>query len=241
MGDTQTTRDASSVASLDGVRARLERSKHHIQVLVNAQREIEGFKPGEIKIIPNRQPPEIHEDGRVAVYSDVIDLGEPISDDQWAIRLGEAVYNIRACLDYLVYELALLDSGTEQNGTQFLIESKPKNFESKKGSYLWGLSAEHFSKIEDLQPFNGGSLLAQLADLSNPDKHRRLTTINTNNQATITGKTQAIAPDGQLITLQFDPKRVIALSDGRLVVPLLTEILSHANSIVEMFESDFDG
>src|SRR5262249_11398095 len=36
-----------------------------------------------------------------------------------SILIGEVVYNLRAALDYLVYELAILDSGSIQDGTQF--------------------------------------------------------------------------------------------------------------------------
>src|SRR5580704_81891 len=42
-------------------------------------------------------------------------------DSLFGILLGEIVYNLRAALDYLVFELARHDSGAVQAGTQFPI------------------------------------------------------------------------------------------------------------------------
>jgi hypothetical protein len=44
------------------------------------------------------------------------------------IRVGEVCYNFRSALDYLIFELAKLDSGVEQGGTQFPIMDSPKDF-----------------------------------------------------------------------------------------------------------------
>src|SRR5262245_10356953 len=44
------------------------------------------------------------------------------------ILIGEAVYNLRAALDYLVFTLARIDSGRFQDGTQFPIEDRPQTF-----------------------------------------------------------------------------------------------------------------
>jgi hypothetical protein len=46
--------------------------------------------------------------------------------EEISIVVGEICYNLRAALDYLVYELARLDSGCIQNGTQFPIEYKKR-------------------------------------------------------------------------------------------------------------------
>ena len=39
-----------------------------------------------------------------------------------AVVVSDIIHNLRATLDYIVYELALSDSGKVQDGTQFLIE-----------------------------------------------------------------------------------------------------------------------
>jgi len=46
--------------------------------------------------------------------------------EQIGILVGEICYNLRASLDYLVYELAILDSGAVQDNTQFPIYDKEK-------------------------------------------------------------------------------------------------------------------
>lgn len=95
---------------------------------------------------------------------------------------GDIVHNLRAALDYLVYELSLLDSkGQVKDGTQFPIEdvkSNPKNparcFDGRRTSYLKGLSDAHAAAIELLQPYNGVEWTETLRDISNLDKHRTL-------------------------------------------------------------------
>jgi hypothetical protein len=52
------------------------------------------------------------------------------------ILVGEVCYHLRSALDYLVYELALLDSGVEQKGTQFLSRTTRTNFaETRLGDW----------------------------------------------------------------------------------------------------------
>lgn len=48
------------------------------------------------------------------------------------ILFGEIAYNLRNALDYLVFELARLDSGSVQDKTQFPIENSRDNFRGWK-------------------------------------------------------------------------------------------------------------
>ncbi|MCH8188130.1 MAG: hypothetical protein IIB66_05415, partial [Proteobacteria bacterium] len=91
------------------------------------------------------------------------------------ILVGEITYNLRAALDYLVYELARLDSGEVKNGTQFPIEDTEDGFKRKRNAFLKGVSDKHVAIIESLQPYSGCDWTRILRDLSNPDKHRQLT------------------------------------------------------------------
>lgn len=92
-----------------------------------------------------------------------------------SILIGEICYNLRSALDYLVYELAILDSSKRQDGTQFPIDDTPEKFSKHKRSWLKGLNSNHVAAIEKLQPYNGADWARILRDLSNPDKHRLLT------------------------------------------------------------------
>jgi hypothetical protein len=101
-----------------------------------------------------------------------------------AVIVGEVIYNLRAALDYLVYELAWHDFGAEQHGTQFLIEKERINSKDPKRGFLArsktclaGLHQRHIDTLENLQPYKGCAWTKTLRDISNPDKHRRLTAV----------------------------------------------------------------
>jgi hypothetical protein len=94
-----------------------------------------------------------------------------------SVLVGEVVYNVRAALDYFVYELAFIDSGKPQRGTQFPIESTPEGFARRRKTFLKGVSDEHVALIERLQPHAGCQWTKILALLSNPDKHMHLTVL----------------------------------------------------------------
>lgn len=92
------------------------------------------------------------------------------------ILVGEIAQHLRACLDYLVYRLAILDTGSPQERTQFPIDKTPDRFRGKKPHpFLAGISAAHTAAIERLQPYNGVEWTKRLAAISNRDKHMDLT------------------------------------------------------------------
>ena len=93
-----------------------------------------------------------------------------------SILVGEIVYNLRAALDYLIYELAFLDSGVRQEKTQFPICEWPKSWGTKhtQEDMLRGLSDTHKGDIKLLQPFSSCEWTGKLQALSNPDKHKTL-------------------------------------------------------------------
>jgi hypothetical protein len=94
------------------------------------------------------------------------------------VLIGEICYNLRSALDYLVFELAKHDSGIAQDGTQFPIEDKRKNFKSRKKTWLKGINLGHIAAIERLQPYNGCDWTKALRELSNRDKHREFAQID---------------------------------------------------------------
>jgi len=71
------------------------------------------------------------------------------------ILTGEICYNLRGALDYLVYELARFDASVLQNGTQFPICDRKKDFDKTIKTKLKGLNSRHILSIEALQPFEG--------------------------------------------------------------------------------------
>lgn len=161
---------------LDGAYLRIERAKQHIADLAARESEFRAAYKKDLVV----QFDAATEVARIVLKRDV----PPI----FSVITGEAAYNLRAALDYLVAELSKLDSGKIRGGTKFPIEDSPKSFWGKvRGrtiqgckrtadrNPLKGLSDLHVAKIEGLQHYNGHAWLKTLREISNPDKHRELT------------------------------------------------------------------
>ena len=106
---------------------------------------------------------------------------------------GDAIQNLRASLDHLVWQLVLREGNRPGGWTKFPITTHINDFNSsvrapkdpkKRPSPLQGITVdgEAWTLIEEAQPYNGGELsknpahheLVILAFLSNTDKHRTL-------------------------------------------------------------------
>jgi hypothetical protein len=94
------------------------------------------------------------------------------------LAISDGVHNLRSAADYFVYELARIDSGTAQHGTQFPICDTKPAFDSVVKRHLRGVNQQHRGVIESLQPFRGCRWTRILREISNPDKHRTLTPIS---------------------------------------------------------------
>jgi hypothetical protein len=108
-----------------------------------------------------------------------------------SLTFGEVAYNVRSALDYLIYSIARANNnGVEVSGTQFPLEDSSSRYwarwtgtDAKTGKQV----ARTLNKIpqdvaKDLahyQPFAKCSWAELLRDISNPDKHRHLTTLST--------------------------------------------------------------
>ncbi len=102
-------------------------------------------------------------------------------DPDWGIDLGEIIYNIRCCLDYLVYQLAVehhrKDPPPNDREIQFPIYSPGRSFPYQKvGSWVGKDVADWLQSIQP-QPGTDWRELETLATLSNRDKHRRLAVV----------------------------------------------------------------
>lgn len=109
-----------------------------------------------------------------------------------SVWLGEALYNMRSALDYLVFTLAMVgNNGSPVQGTQFPIEDDMDRFNGrvtgrnatngeKMAAYLHKVPAPAIDRIRQLQPCASPpcNWTRLLRDLSNPDKHRYLTELH---------------------------------------------------------------
>lgn len=150
--------------SLEGAYLRVARAREHIESLDALCR---WFLPraeadGVAGMIGQMNPPYSH-------YSFVTNERLKI-----ALLFGETVHNLRAALDYLVYELAFKDSGVIQRGTKFPICDTPNDFAANWERWLPGVERKHVAAIYRLQPAGRSKWTRLLRLASNRDKHREL-------------------------------------------------------------------
>jgi hypothetical protein len=175
-----------------------------------------------------------------------------------AITAGEVVYNLRAALDYLVFELAILGSGEVNLRTQFPIEDKPEVFKARRRpdrrgrpNWLTGVDCAHCAAIEALQPYNGVNWTAFLRNLSNEDKHRTIPVLGyaAAPQVINVGGTEEEAQalggfrmPGDDVSMYYPASVQVLLSAEEPPVPLIKtlEILkSEVSSVIDSFEPEF--
>jgi len=184
---------------------------------------------------------------------------------QISILVGEVIYNLRAALDYLAFELALLDSGRVQDFTQFPVCDSPEKFAKKRASDLKGFNQIHVATIEALQPYRGCDWTRRLQEISNPDKHQRLTergssvavevmmpgyTYRASDPAQNLFVTKRVAKgaDGVEVDVQLVTSVIVSIPIkhsgmviGQPVEELLHKIQAGARHAIESFAGDFDG
>jgi hypothetical protein len=185
---------------------------------------------------------------------------------QLPLLVSDVLCSLRPSLDYLVYALAILDSGSPQVGTQFPICDTPENFANQKNR-LTGLSNAHQAAIEGLQPYPGRQnvrWLAILRDLSNPDKHRHLhTTVSiVQGEFALVGKPrlayqtvthrgeispvmlpilQTQPPDepGAEVNVQLGLTVSVAFDDRSAVVETLEILHAETRALIDSFKPEF--
>lgn len=182
---------------------------------------------------------------------------------EMAAIVSDIIHNLRAALDYLVFELALYDSRAEQNGTQFPIEEvkcrvSPKGkiiggFDTRRDTFLRGVSDPHVSAIETLQPYSGVTWTETLRDISNPDKHRKIvtidggwamhTTIEGGRPGSFKGRPGTVFPgigkDGADIYAEFQYAIEVAFSDRSPVLKTLEILKSAVRDTIDSFKPEF--
>ena len=112
--------------------------------------------------------------------------GVPAIDADWSLIVGEILYNLRSALDYLAWQLVILDGGTPGDKTQVPVRASPFN---KKGEWVTPQlqppvsNPQVLDALEEVQPYRGpegepaafhDSPLWRLGILNNIDKHRLL-------------------------------------------------------------------
>lgn len=155
--------------SLDGIRAKIQRTDEHIE---NLKADITAFIDLNVyraTTHPQRDTPEC-----------IISVAGPDPPLRFAVIVGEIVHHLRSALDHLVWQLVLANGQTPNKSNQFPICETLQQYKSALGrGYIDGVSSPAKSLIKSLQPYHKGKNcqwegLWILNDLSNTDKHRLL-------------------------------------------------------------------
>jgi hypothetical protein len=230
---------------LDGCRERIRRAEEHLR---NLEREIDVMIEKQANSVPfdlNPRPPH-----------DAINVGFPpetFSGLRFGTLVGETVYNLRCALDYLIFALAVLDSGAPQKGTQFPIMDTALDFAGRGKTMLQGVNASHVAAIERLQPYKGCNWTARIRDLSNLDKHRHIipgggimkATVHSGlstNLSRIHGACDRKAKHpltGEDVDVKVCVASEILFADGTPVVPPLHELKTRVVDTLRQFEPEF--
>lgn len=170
---------------LAGPRLRLSRSKDHLERLDREINKFLGGKPEPYKLVSDLDPKTGKGAYRVSV------IKEP--DARWGVVIGEIAHNLRAALDGLTWQLAMLNPGEPHARTGFPIYALGRTKRKHRGGgllpHFWGkrdgvlrlrgVPKPLRARIEAVQPYkrgNGGRLnpLFLLHEMNNADKHRLL-------------------------------------------------------------------
>ncbi len=168
--------------------------------------------------------------------------------------IGDVCYNLRAALDYLVFNLSAHDSGLDYQGTQFPIENRPKDFRYRVEArgLLGGMNPSHRALIEGLQPYKGCDWAKTLKMVSNPDKHRNLTPVQAGTEpprmsGPATDLVEAGSPEvsakifaGTKMQADVTVATKITFADGLPVVQTLEEIQTQIASTLDAFQPEFE-
>lgn len=162
--------------SLEGAWAKLERGKHHADVL---RAEIEDAGAPNPNVIPLRRAYEPNEGAVIYRIDRVMEVC-----DHWPLLAGDAIQNFRAALDHLMWQLAILHLGRrptkkEAPNIQFPVITHARKLVPGGHRYLTHIRPGDIQVLKPFQPYKRlkrGRLhpLPKLVALSNTDKHRRL-------------------------------------------------------------------
>lgn len=153
--------------------------------------------------------------------------------------IGETVQSLRKALDYLVYELARLDSKSVVENTQFVIVDSEKEFIKK----LWrlnGVSGDHRAMIQKLQPYNGCSWTRLIRDLSNPDKHRTLTAVRHPVSISLDPGITTAMLAGKEVNVDSYASIRVSFNDGSPVIETLDQLVRDVTHALDAFKPEFE-
>ena len=193
----------------------------------------------EVKLEVNLKvnPPVLYKD----LYK-VVKRGDTPIPTRCSVLAGEVINCLRSALDYLVANLAALDSPTLETRPQFPVESTQEGFDGKRGTYLRGVNEPHVAFIESLQPCNGCKWTKHLARLSNLHKHNDLLPVQHDILYFIhLEPIESTEPNTSpyKVNMEFQPTLYVGLDDGLPLIETLKEIESQVSQTLDAFDPEF--
>jgi hypothetical protein len=201
---------------LEGVKAKAERAKHHVNELDTALRAFFGTNP---YAVGTKRDPQT----RKLIYYlvSVRDVPREIS-----VIAGEVLQSLRSALDHLAYQLVVAGSGLPGPfyHVYFPIFDSASKYEAGKLGQIKGMRQDAITAIDAIKPYAGGNdTLWRLHKLNNVDKHRLLVTV---------GSQMRSADLGAFMSSQMPP-----LPDGT-PVPILSAFFKVADRMFPLKAGD---
>ena len=227
--------------SLDNAYVRLARGGEHVVDLKRIHDETCSAQ-AKATIVHGKHGMKIG-NGEMARVMEVQSGKTPIPD-RLRVLIGDAANSFRSALNYLIYQLAVLDSGPGERRNQFPIEDTPQKFAQSSRAFLKGVSATHIAAIELLQPYNACEWIGALARLSNFDKHDDLifvahdylVHVNVGEAATDPANPKSMV---RPMHMDVEPVLHIELGDRLPLVQTLETIQSQVTRVLNTFKSEF--
>jgi hypothetical protein len=224
---------------LDGARKRLERADKHFQDLRGA---IHAYAVSEANNI-------VVDYDAVRNQPNIILAPKTALPVEFALIVSDCIHNLRAALDYLVFELSREDSGNDDPlGTKFPIATKDEFAKYRKARLngkgpLRYLSDGHVNAIETYQPYNGVQWTKTLQDISNPDKHRKITRIRSGRRTNIADGRGAlfkgVGPNRTDVQIERTVTLRIFFGDKTPVMETLKVMKREIQSVIDSFSAEF--
>lgn len=163
---------SSADERLASIRAKVERAKKHIGDLEREIRAFSDTNPYVISIKPDDHIP------RTQVYY-LVKADDP--PESISAITGDVLANLRAALDHLAYQLAVVNGTTDEKvlkATYFPISDDATKYKAEAPGRVKGMSQAAIDAIDARKPYKGGTdALWHLHKLNNIDKHRMVVTV----------------------------------------------------------------
>ena len=193
-------------SNLNEIRLKLARAQKHLGDVLDA---LQGYERGEVIIA-------MEKDDALQMAVQRVHL-VPNSSPEISAIAGDFFSNVRATLDYVVWQLVLNNPPNEPGpSNQFPITDSPKAFaEQVARKRLRGVPEDAIKIIEALQPYqDSGNPLGILNRLVNIDKHQTLNVI-----AVVADNTEVVSQSGNFALMLGDEEMRDGSIFGEIGIP----------------------